>query len=675
MTTKNYLFLHKEMDLQKRDALIAEWQAEGIQVPLQYSYGFEVNATCEQAEAIYNRGDFEAYSHKAFCEAHFEKFDDQVVEHLRAWNEKVNKEYRRSKRCRPKKGRSWGADEFDPPLSATLFDPDRVKALIDRAVKNDDLPEPHDFILDDVKDPRFMNREQWQRTETLIAERFKDEHLAYNIVRLYRFMDYRYALYLFSWDWLIKLLEALAELLKEDACWEMNGKQAIGVVFIESSQPGGPVFSSTQRNQIFNEINAGLAFLANNHPGNNLSWVVDRQNVTINVANQTPSPTDNADFDQYFIFPGMGQVSYNGNTYTSDQAGINKYRENMRIRNIAEHAFVFFVTPYNATWHAYSRGKHTILLANRNNWGGHGQNDIDRIAGHEACHKYGASDEYTGSGTPCSGCGGTFGCDNIPNGNCKACNHNHIDCIMAGKGDKICGWTRAQIGWSDIFLEVHTSGDLWSGSDDWAQLDIGDRTFNLNHPDHDDREAGDVDGYAIRTTGNMPLSEIKRILIRKGPDGFAGGWKLERIKVWHHGTVICNRTTNKWLEDNDRTFTACAFDNSYVNSIKVRVTTADVWWAGTDDDVTFSMGGKTWTLDNPGNDFERGDTNTFHLDPGTGFKTASLSKVRIHKSPDGVAGGWKLKGLEVTVNSSVIYNHQSINKWLEDNHRTFEDNI
>jgi hypothetical protein len=110
--------------------------------------------------------------------------------------------------------------------------------------------------------------------------------------------------------------------------------------------------------------------------------------------------------------------------------------------------------------------------------------------------------------------------------------------------------------------------------------------------------------------------------------------------------------------------------------LKVLVRTADVWWAGTDDNVTLYMGGRSWGLDNHGhNDFERGNVDTFHLDPGTGLYESMLGSIQIHKSPDGVAGGWKLKGLEIYVNNTRIYNNQSINKWLEDNDRDWYGSI
>lgn len=110
--------------------------------------------------------------------------------------------------------------------------------------------------------------------------------------------------------------------------------------------------------------------------------------------------------------------------------------------------------------------------------------------------------------------------------------------------------------------------------------------------------------------------------------------------------------------------------------LRVAVSTADVTWGGTDDDVTLYLAGRSWDLDNEGHDdFERGNTDTFDLDPGTGLYQSSIGQLRLHKSPDGVAGGWKLKGLRIEIDGSTVYNNQGINKWLEDSDRDWYGHI
>ena len=45
--------------------------------------------------------------------------------------------------------------------------------------------------------------------------------------------------------------------------------------------------------------------------------------------------------------------------------------------------------------------------------------------------------------------------------------------------------------------------------------------------------------------------------------------------------------------------------------------------------------------------------------------------MQIEKSQDGIAGGWKLGGVKLRVNGRVVYDSQHIDRWLEDNHRTW----
>ncbi len=119
-----------------------------------------------------------------------------------------------------------------------------------------------------------------------------------------------------------------------------------------------------------------------------------------------------------------------------------------------------------------------------------------------------------------------------------------------------------------------------------------------------------------------------------------------------------------------------------IQSITAEVTTADVWWAGTDNAVHLVLWGpnvKDWKLNNPGNDFERGDTNTFRLTSNLPNDTSDIrGTISIWKSPDHWydSGGWRLAGLRVYYNdnrSNSIYQNNNINKWLEDDNREWSD--
>jgi hypothetical protein len=65
----------------------------------------------------------------------------------------------------------------------------------------------------------------------------------------------------------------------------------------------------------------------------------------------------------------------------------------------------------------------------------------------------------------------------------------------------------------------------------------------------------------------------------------------------------------------------------------------------------------------------------FDLDPGVGLHLGDITSVQVHKSPDGLAGGWKLQGVQIVANGATLYDNQGINRWLEDDHRTWIANI
>jgi hypothetical protein len=242
---------------------------------------------------------------------------------------------------------------------------------------------------------------------------------------------------------------------------------------------------------------------------------------------------------------------------------------------------------------------------------------------------------------------------------------------MNATSHRICAYTRGQIGWSHLFVETTTADELWAGTDDDVWIDIGEREFVLDTPDWDDRERDHREGYAIWSPG-LAREDIKRILIRKSPDGFAGGWKLAHVRVWQGGDLVCDTDVDKWLEDDHRWWIGCVHDRAYVHRLRVEVTTGDVTWAGTDDDVTLTLAGRDWNLDNEDHDdFERGNTDGFDLDPQTGLQASDIHSIRIHKSPDGFAGGWRLHGVKLIVNDSAVFEDQAIDRWLEDDDRTW----
>jgi hypothetical protein len=181
-----------------------------------------------------------------------------------------------------------------------------------------------------------------------------------------------------------------------------------------------------------------------------------------------------------------------------------------------------------------------------------------------------------------------------------------------------CPWSRAHVGWAHLFVEL-TTGDVdYAGTDDAVWLDVGNRAFNRDTADHEDRERNNCDGYPLWVP-DLSCSQVQRVLIRKSPDGTNGGWRLHGVTLWCRGSIVCDATVDRWLEDDERVWVGCTTDSDIVNQLRVRITTADVAWAGTDDDVTLSLAGRSWNLDNAGRDpFERGTRTRSTSIPGLG---------------------------------------------------------
>jgi hypothetical protein len=112
-----------------------------------------------------------------------------------------------------------------------------------------------------------------------------------------------------------------------------------------------------------------------------------------------------------------------------------------------------------------------------------------------------------------------------------------------------------------------------------------------------------------------------------------------------------------------------------VSTLTVRVRTGDRRYAGTDDDVFLRLGnGLRFGLEKRAyDDFERGDDDTYTvpLDGLTraGLAVEDIAVAELEKSRDRLAGGWFLRSFEVRLNGRLIAS-QTVNKWLEDNHRT-----
>ncbi len=114
-----------------------------------------------------------------------------------------------------------------------------------------------------------------------------------------------------------------------------------------------------------------------------------------------------------------------------------------------------------------------------------------------------------------------------------------------------------------------------------------------------------------------------------------------------------------------------------VTSMTVRIETGSRLYAGTDDNVYLRINSRLrFPLEKRAyDDFERGDDDTYSVPIDSalrnGLTIGDIDQVSIEKSPDKLAGGWFLHGVTLVVNDQVLVRNRGIDRWLEDNTRTW----
>lgn len=534
-----HLFLLADPSRAVRREAVNQLREIGLRVLAQYGrVAIEALATPEEAQSARDLGLFTASLSGSMKEQHMERLSEEQLQVVWQWNTRFTTGYRDLTKDKALHGRSWGAPDADPPAPHTAIDPEEFLAFIrEYERRGGQLWETPDETKVPEQEKRSMKRSSGRMTpeeltqyEGELAKRLDNPTAAYHLSRLAWSLGSSY--YSRISNIRPELLEKLFDRFfpNEADCWKMSGEIAVGIVFVESARPGGPRFGDVERNEIGQEIIDGLNWLAAEQPAANLSWIYDFQFPRIDVANGDESTCDDdasiSALEASWRDPALAQLLYDGNTYPGEWASVAKYRENMRHANWSAHAVVIFVTPFANCWHAYaSSGR--VTLARHNDWGNWGRASLDRITAHEVGHLFGAADEYTGSGTPCSTCASLHGCHQIPNGNCGSCARPQQDCMMDGNDRRICAYTRGQIGWSTLFVELTTADVRSAGTDDDVWLDIGDRSFVLDNPNHNDRERNNREGYTLWAP-DVRREDIKRVTIRKSEDGFAGGVETQR---------------------------------------------------------------------------------------------------------------------------------------------------
>lgn len=117
-----------------------------------------------------------------------------------------------------------------------------------------------------------------------------------------------------------------------------------------------------------------------------------------------------------------------------------------------------------------------------------------------------------------------------------------------------------------------------------------------------------------------------------------------------------------------------------VESIELEVKTGNSAGAGTDDDVSVTLGKNlTFPLNKRlSNDFERGDDDTYSVPIDNavrqGLTVGDIDRLEMQKSEDGFAGAWQLAGLRLVVNGHQFYKNMNINRWVQNGQLVWQAN-
>ncbi|MDK2562928.1 zinc dependent phospholipase C family protein [Romboutsia sedimentorum] len=119
-------------------------------------------------------------------------------------------------------------------------------------------------------------------------------------------------------------------------------------------------------------------------------------------------------------------------------------------------------------------------------------------------------------------------------------------------------------------------------------------------------------------------------------------------------------------------------DMSKINEFNVLIKTGNETYAGTDNNVYFGLetaDGKQyeWLLDNAGNDFEKGQEDSYILKikDGSSVSLNDITKFWVKKdNVAGVSDDWKLQDIKVIANAQIILDQES-NKLFKGNETYF----
>jgi hypothetical protein len=237
----------------------------------------------------------------------------------------------------------------------------------------------------------------------------------------------------------------------------MAGAVAVGIVLVESDgslDPSTEDWSPAEKQQVYDEIAAGLDWWASREPRAHLSFVYDDHFSDPLPVGLEPINHPHTDQERW-VADAMGKLGYDAPGYIGR---VRDYANDLRVTYKTDWAFAIFVVDssndgdqsFSDDWFAYAYLGGPFLVMTLGN-GGYGLDNMEAVTAHETGHIFYALDQYRDAQVSCTARSGYLGIEtqNSEYGNCASNAESIMRGVSAYPAGALDRYAAEQVGWRD----------------------------------------------------------------------------------------------------------------------------------------------------------------------------------------------------------------------------------
>ncbi len=208
----------------------------------------------------------------------------------------------------------------------------------------------------------------------------------------------------------------------------MTGSIAMNVIFIGAE--GDLEFTQSELSTVRNQVDTALSSLQNQGGTNAHINFISTYNYTWVITDNPTNPT--IEHDEELRSSALKKLGFNE---------LPSYIEYVKENSNCQWAYVAFITKYNLFHFAYESGNGSLSINYEN--GSMGPNKLNYSFEVLSCFIFGAENEVKQS--KCTNA--ESGYYLVPNNNCANYNSDPEHCLIRGNWQKLCRWSKGQVGW------------------------------------------------------------------------------------------------------------------------------------------------------------------------------------------------------------------------------------